>query len=261
MQVKILGSGTSTGVPVLGRDGPVNHSTDPRDKRLRSSILIEDDVTFIVDTGPDFRAQMLENNTHHLDAVLYTHFHYDHIGGLDDLRPLTYLHEDGLTIHCDKTTFDYIYQRYDYIKADSQYKIKPKLKFDVLNKDENGIYKPFRIGKTKIQPIEALHVPELNISSVGYIFNDTFLYLTDFKELRAGYEELLKTVKIAILGCPLPHEHPSHISMDQAVELMNKWNIEQGYLTHLSDKKTHRQLAKELPSYISPAYDGLVIKF
>jgi len=260
MQVTILGSGTSTGVPVLGKNGPVNNSTDEHDKRLRSSILIENDLTFIVDTGPDFRAQMLNNNTHHLDAVLYTHFHYDHIGGLDDLRPLTYLHEDGLTIHCDKTTYDYIYQRYDYIKADSQYKIKPKLKFEILNKNSDGIYEAFQIGKTKVQPVEAIHVPDLNISSVGYIFNDTLLYLTDFKELRPGYEELLLTVKTAILGSPLPHEHPSHVSIPQAIDLMKEWEIEQGYITHLSDKKNHEELEMELPSFISPAYDGLVIK-
>jgi len=259
MQITFLGSGTSTGVPVIGKRSPVNLSQDPKDKRSRSSILVENGVTIVVDTGPDFRAQFLNNNIENLDGVLYTHHHFDHLGGLDDLRPLTFSLEHGLPAYCQQQTFDYIKKKYEYLDAKSAYSRRPKIQFNVFKANEDGILKHFTLGDMHIQPIELEHDNTTGVTSIGYIFDSKFAYITDFIKVNAKYTKFLQNLEVVCLGAPLLQPVKNHISIPDATSLINKWNAKKGLITHLSDQMFHVDLENELPHHISPAYDGLVI--
>lgn len=262
MKVTVLGSGTSTGVPVAGGDSPINLSNDPKDQRLRSALCIEeDDFRIIIDTGPDFRRQMLDAQISSLDAVLYTHEHYDHIAGIDDLRPYSFRKEEGLDLYFRRSCYEKIMRLYEHIGENSRYYGKPRFNFKIMEPGPDGVLPEFQLGPFHVQPIETIHVDEPEMISVGYLFNNTFAYITDFKKINREYISLLKGLDTVIFGAPLPWDHPTHISIPGAAELLQSLEVKQGFLTHLSDKKYHNELIAELPENIDPAYDGMVLAF
>ena len=262
MKVTVLGSGTSTGVPVAGGNSPVNQSSDPRDNRLRSSLLIEEEgFRVVIDTGPDFRRQMLDHAVDSLNGVLYTHEHYDHIAGLDDLRPYSFHTPEGLDLYFSRPCYERVIRLYDHIGENSRYYGKPRLNFKFIECSPSGLFEEFQLGPFTVQPIETIHVKEPEMISVGYLFNHKFAYLTDFKEITPAYLGFLHGLDTVIMGAPLPWDHPTHISIPSATELLQTLGVRQGYLTHLSDKKYHSELLAELPDHIDPTYDGMVLNF
>jgi phosphoribosyl 1,2-cyclic phosphate phosphodiesterase len=260
MKVTILGSGTSSGVPVVGKNTPVNLSDDVHDRRLRSSIFFHSETPLIVDTGPDFRIQALQYGIVNVSHVLYTHSHYDHIGGLDDLRPLCFKNNDGITCYSDDNTYNEIIGRYQYFYDPEDYFGKPEIHFLRLPLDKNGRFEKFQIGPLEIQPVLLLHIPSKPLYSVGYVFNKKLAYLTDFREIREDYMEFLYDLDILIVGAPLPDPHPNHLSIYEASDLIQTLRGKNGILTHLADRKFHRELLDELPPHIRPAYDGMLLE-
>jgi phosphoribosyl 1,2-cyclic phosphate phosphodiesterase len=260
MKITVLGSGTSSGVPIVGRNTPVNLSDDPKDRRSRASIFIEGDPSIIIDTGPDFRTQVLNNHIDNITHVLYTHSHYDHIGGLDDLRPLCFKNRDGISCYSDEFTHNEIIGRYQYFYGDEDYYGKPKINFHLLSINDRGIFTSFYIGDTLIQPIKLMHIPSKPMNSVGYVFNKKLAYLTDFREIYDEYMEFLYDLDLVIVGAPLPNPHPNHLSIYEAAKLIDKLKARQGLITHLADEKFHSELEKELPEHIRPSFDGMTLK-
>ena len=209
MIVTILGSGTSQGVPVIGCTCPVCQSNDPRDKRLRTSILIQtDEVTVAVDAGPDFRQQMLRENVTKLDAVLITHEHKDHIGGLDDLRPYIFRQQKPMTLYVDDTALPEIKREYSYAFDEHPYPGAPT--YDIHRLDET----PFDIGDLHFIPIKLKHY-----TLTCYAFRiGNFAYVTDLSEISEEAIEKLQGVEYLIVEALGHVPHYSHISLEQAVE-------------------------------------------
>lgn len=262
MKVTVLGSGTSTGVPMVGCDCRVCTSTDEKNKRRRASIMVEKDgYRIVIDTGPDFRDQMLENSIDSVDAVLYTHFHYDHMGGLDDLRPFSKRKEEGLKCYCDNRTYDEIIRKYPYVQKQKSYPNTPRLDFTVLEAENDGRFNTLNLGPFHIQPIRLLHVPAAMLFSVGYVFNSTFGYLTDFKEINEDDIVHLKDLEVLYLGSPLPKEHPTHISHPEALELFSNLTPQKGFIGHLSHMLSHDELSEKWPENIEPAHDRMSLTF
>lgn len=260
MKITFLGTGTSTGVPVLGVENRVSQSSDPRDKRLRSSIMIEEQGRVVVDTGPDFRQQMLREGVERLEGVLFTHEHYDHAGGLDDLRPFSRQAAEGVDLYLSAHVHAKILKRHDYIGGESKYYAKPRLNFHDFAADEGGRLLPFEVGGLEVQPIEMMHIDELQLHSTGFVFQGRWAYLTDFKSIKEEYLGFIQRLDLMILGAPLPFSHPTHISIGEAVELINSSGARRGIITHLSDKKLHAELERELPPHIRPAFDSMTIE-
>lgn len=261
MKVTVLGSGTSAGVPVVGKDTPVNLSADPKDKRLRTSIYIEGEPPLLVDTGPDFRMQILGNGIKNISHVLLTHSHYDHIGGLDDLRPLCFKNPEGINCYSDQETHRAVSGRFQYFYDSADYFGKPRINFLYLPLDALGNFSAFHIGSNRIQPIKLMHIESKSFYSVGYVFNGKFGYLTDFRWIDPVYMDFVRNLDILMIGAPLPEPHPNHLSIYEAVELIQKLNAKKGFITHLADEKFHQELEQELPENIKPAFDGLIINF
>ena len=258
MKLTILGSGTSTGVPLIGCSCSVCLSTDAKDNRLRSSILIEHNFkSILVDTGPDLRAQILRHHVTHLDAVLITHGHYDHLGGLNDLRGLTAHDESYLDCFVNEETYNIIQTNYPYM-FQKNIPGQTKLTLKKYTAASNTAYENFHIHKIDIQPIKMIHIPNEEIESVGFVFNKKVGYLTDFKWILKENYDFLYNLDILILGSPIFKTHPTHISIPEALELFNIFKPKLGILTHLGHNMNHEELTKILPPNIIPAYDTAV---
>ena len=225
-------------------------------------MLIEGDVTIVVDTGPDFRQQMLINEISSIDSVLYTHYHYDHSGGLDDLRPFSFFSGSAITCHVDADTKMVFHDKYPYVKEKpNRDKNIPLLRFEEYQKDPGGRYRPLQFNKLSIQPLRLVHEPERNVISVGFVFNKKIAYLTDFKSIHKDDEELLNGLDVIYTGAPLMREHTKHLSIPEAVQFIEKYGPERGFIGHLSHGKTHIELLDYMPGGIEPAYDQLTIEF
>jgi phosphoribosyl 1,2-cyclic phosphate phosphodiesterase len=259
--VTVLGSGTSTGVPVVACACKVCTSTAAEDRRLRASLLLHGTEPIVIDTGPDLRQQMLRAGVSSLAGVLYTHFHYDHLGGLDDLKPFTFEREGELRCYANIQTYENIISRYPYIRAKVTYTAVPKLNVEVFSGNEEDGYEEFEMGGLKIRPIRLVHIPQAGVLSTGFVVNGSFGYLTDFKEIHPDDEKYLYGLKALYLGSPLDRLHISHISHGEALELIRKFKPEQGYIGHLSHQYPHTELTEKWRGIASPAYDGLVLKF
>ena len=255
MKVTVLGSGTSHGVPVIGCDCNICTSTDPRDKRTRSSILIEhEETTILVDTGTDFRFQALRAGIKDLDAVLITHAHADHLHGLDDTRIFTYGKQ--LPIYGSQDAIDEIRRRFDYVFKETQIGGgKPNLLLRVHHGE--GI----QIGNESILPVPVKHG---NLLIFGYRIGD-FAYITDASEIPEQSFQLLKGVKVLIINALRYKTHPTHFNIDQAVEASAAIGAKEVWLTHLCHDVSHKKLTDELNQHnansrrVLPAYDGLEI--
>ncbi|MBT31894.1 MAG: MBL fold metallo-hydrolase [Thalassobius sp.] len=249
MKVTFLGTGTSQGVPVIGSDDPVCLSIDFRDKRLRSSILIEnDDQTFVIDTGPDFRQQMLRERVKKLDAVIFTHQHKDHTAGLDDIRSFYFKQEKDMPVYAKKEVIEQLKMEFAYMFAEFKYPGVASLDIHEISNQ------PFSIGPTTFTPIEVLHY---KLPIYGYRIKD-FTYITDAKYIDDKELEKVNGSKILVLNALQHDPHISHLTLSEALEIVKKVDVEQVYLTHISYKLGfHAEVSKELPEGVHLAYDGL----
>ncbi len=251
MQITFLGTGTSQGVPIIACPCNICQSTDSKDKRLRTSILIEvDGKTFVVDTGPDFRQQMLRQNVKKMDAVIFTHEHKDHTAGFDDIRAFNFVNKKKMEIYASTNVQEALKREFAYIFSDFKYPGIPEINLHLI---EN---KPFSIEGIEIIPIEVMHY---KLPVLGFRIAD-FSYITDANYISDKEKEKIKNSKILVLNALRREPHISHFTLDQAIELVNELKPEKAYFTHISHQLgLHADVEKELPENIELAYDGLKI--
>lgn len=247
-----LGTGTSQGVPMIGCGCEVCKSTDPRDKRLRASVLVEHEgQKILVDAGPDFRYQMLRAGICSLDAILLTHNHKDHTGGLDDIRAFNYHEKKATQIYCEKYVEDSLRQEYSYAFAEVKYPGAPEWNVHIIDE------KPFSINGVEIIPIRGKH---FKLPVLGYRFGN-IAYCTDMNHISEEEYSKLQGLDHFIINCVRRGRHISHYSLEQAIEVAGKVGAEHSWLTHLSHQlPCYEELIKELPEGILPAFDGLAIE-
>lgn len=250
-KLTFLGTGTSQGVPMIGCGCEVCKSTDPHDKRLRSSVLIEHEGhKFLIDAGPDFRYQMLREGISSVDAILLTHHHKDHTGGLDDIRAFNYLEKRAAQIYCEKHVEDSLRMEYSYAFAEKKYPGAPDWNVHLIDD------KPFEIDGVKITPIRGKH---FTLPVLGFRFGD-IAYCTDMNHIPEEEFEKLKDLRHFVINCVRRGRHISHFSLEEAIEVAKRVGAEHTWLTHLSHQlPKHQELSAELPAGIQPAYDGLKI--
>ena len=252
MKITFLGTGTSQGIPVIACRCEVCKSSDPKDNRLRCSVLVEfNKKSIVIDTGPDFRQQMLKNNVQHLDAVLFTHEHKDHVAGLDDIRAFNFVMKQDMDIYLTDAVGKAIRREFSYIFADFKY---PGIPLINLHRITNH---PFDLFNQTILPIEVMHY---QMPVFGYRIGD-FTYITDAKSISEIELEKLEGTKILVINALRRETHVSHFTLNEALELIDRIKPQKGYLTHLSHQMgKHEDVMKELPSNVEIAYDGLIIE-
>lgn len=252
MKVVFLGTGTSQGVPVIACDCEVCKSKDQRDNRLRSAILLQwNGKNVVIDTGPDFRYQMLREHVDHLDAVLFTHAHKDHIAGLDDVRAFNRKQGTSIDIYADLAVHDALKREFFYAFHPQAYFGVPQLNLLTIEKS-----KAFQLFDQEILPIEVLHY---KMPVLGFKLGD-FTYITDAKTIEAESLELLKGTRILVLNALQKEAHISHFTLDEALAMAEKIGAEQTYFTHISHNMgLHNEINNTLPHYVQLAYDRLVI--
>jgi phosphoribosyl 1,2-cyclic phosphate phosphodiesterase len=250
-RLTFLGTGTSQGVPMIGCGCEVCSSGDERDKRLRSSALVEyEGLMLLIDAGPDFRQQMLRAGVSHLDAILLTHNHKDHTGGLDDIRAFNYLEKKATEIYCESYVEDSLRMEYSYAFAERKYPGAPE--WHVHNIDQE----PFRISGTQIIPIRGMHY---KLPVLGYRFGD-IAYCTDMNFIAEEEFDKLKGLEHFIINSVRYGSHISHFALEEAVDICRKVGARHSWITHISHQlPCHSQLASELPEGILPAFDGLIL--
>ena len=253
LKLTFLGTGTSQGIPVIGSSHPVCHSTDPRDKRLRVSALVEwEDKKYVIDCGPDFRYQMLRADCQRVDGVLFTHEHSDHTAGIDDIRPF-YFKQGDIPFFAHKRVFESLYQRFAYIfKIGEKYPGAPTIQEIYIEKNQN-----FSIGGKKVIPVEAWHY---EIPVLGFRI-DGLTYLTDVKHMEAEEKEKVKGSKVLVINALRLTEHISHFNLEEALAFIAEVKPERAYLTHISHLLGfHEEVEKILPENVFLAYDTLQIE-
>ncbi len=252
MKVYFLGTGTSQGIPVIGSHHPVCLSDNPKDKRLRVSVWIQNnDFSIVIDCGPDFRQQMLTSRCQHIDALLFTHEHSDHTAGLDDIRPFNFK-QGAMPIYAHQRVLNNLKKRFDYIfETENKYPGSPSVvPIEVVNNV------PFSINKKHIIPIDALHG---TLQVFGYRMDD-FAYLTDVKTIEKEEIEKLKGLKVLVINALREEPHHSHFSLQEALDFVNLIRPEKTYFTHISHiLGFHDEVQKMLPDNVFLAYDNLEI--
>ena len=255
MKLKFLGTGTSQGIPVIGSTHPVCLSTNPKDKRLRSSVMITDDEgkKILIDCGPDFRQQMLTNQESNVDALLITHEHNDHIIGLDDLRPIIFQKRKDISIYCLPRVGKEIKDRFPYAFTEDKYPGAPSFEITEIGN------KPFIIENTEITPIQVIHY---KLPILGYKFKN-LAYITDASFISEEEQEKLKNLDVLIINCLRKDEpHVAHYILPEILELVEKLQPKTTYLTHISNRfGFHDEIEAMTPINIHPAHDGLEIEF
>ena len=237
---------------MIGCTCEVCTSKDEKDKRLRSSIMVESDTTtFVVDTTPDFRQQMLRINNNKLDAVLFTHSHKDHIAGMDDIRPYNYFQEKPIDVFANAYTAEALKREYMYVFADYKYPGIPEI--NLIEIDD----KPFFIGDIPVQPVIVWHH---KMPVHAFRFGD-FTYITDANRIDETEREKVKSSKVVVLNALRKKTHISHFNLQQAVDITEELKIPVAYFTHISHQLgRHNDVNNILPKHIRLSYDGLVIK-
>jgi phosphoribosyl 1,2-cyclic phosphate phosphodiesterase len=253
-----LGTGTSQGVPVIGCMCDVCTSDDPRDNRLRCSALLSIDnqgitTNIVIDTGPDFRQQMLREKINDITAVLYTHEHSDHIAGLDDIRPFNFRQNRPMPLYADPSVQTALKARFGYAFAENPYPGAPQLSLNSINKNDL-----ITINNVEIQPIEVMHG---SLPILGFRCGD-LTYITDCKTIEKTEFEKIKGTKILILDALHHNEHHAHLNLKQALEIVAEIKPERAYFIHCSHHIGRAEVVnKTLPEGVSLAYDGLSFLF
>lgn len=253
MQIIFLGTGTSQGVPVIACHCPVCGSSDFRDKRLRSSILIHlGDKRIVVDCGPDFRQQMLREKTDRIDAILVTHGHKDHIGGLDDVRAFNYILQRPTDVYVGQPAYGVIQREFSYAFEKNPYPGVPEINLIEFRNE------PFQVQDISVIPIMAYH---FNRDQYVYGFRiQDFTYLTDAVHIPEHEKQKIYGSKVLVLNALRIKKHYSHFNLEEALTLMKEFNPERGYLTHISHQMgKHEEVNARLPVNVQLAYDGLNI--
>lgn len=248
MEVTFLGTGTSAGIPMIGCTCEVCTSSDPKDNRTRTSIYLEvDGVKIVVDTGPDFRHQLLREGIDDIDAILYTHSHKDHIAGLDDIRPINYLKQKEIEAFANRQTLERLQQEFPYVFA-RDYPGVPLVQFHEIVADN------FQVKGVEVLKIEALHG---KMPVLGFRIQD-FTYLTDVNSIEDRELEKVQGSKVFVLDALHFRQHYSHYTIDEAIEIAQRVGAEQTYFIHMSHwAGTHQKLSDKLPKGIHLSYDGL----
>ncbi|MEO6883553.1 MAG: MBL fold metallo-hydrolase [Bacteroidia bacterium] len=251
MKITFLGTGTSQGVPLIGCSCEVCSSTDAHDKRLRSSILIESQKkVFVIDTGPDFRQQMLRENVQQLDAVIFTHEHKDHLAGFDDIRAFNYLTKKPVEVYANQNVVNAIKREFPYIFEKIKYPGVPEINLHLIDE------KPFEIEGTTFIPIEVMHH---KLPVLGFRVGD-FTYITDANFISEEEKKKVFGSKVVVLNALRRETHISHFTFDEAIALAKEFGAEKTYFTHISHQLgLHKNIETELPKNIHLAFDGLKI--
>ncbi|MDA1097466.1 MAG: MBL fold metallo-hydrolase [Proteobacteria bacterium] len=249
MRITVLGCGTSGGVPRIGNVWGVCDPAEPRNRRRRSSILVQSTTTnLIVDTTPDMREQCLEINLQHLDAALYTHDHADHVNGIDDLRGFTLLQGQRIPVYGNADTMDSLRQRFGYVFASA--KNYPPIA------TAHNITGPFAVGDIDIVPFRQIHG---SMESLGFRFG-SIAYSTDLNDLPEASFELLRDLDVWIVDALRPRPHPTHAHVAQTLEWIERLQPKRAILTHMTWDMDYQTLCRELPTGVEPAHDGLIVE-
>jgi len=252
MKITFLGTGTSQGVPVITCDCEVCLSKNEKDKRLRSSILIEEKgKVIVVDTGPDFRQQMLRENVQQLDAVVFTHEHKDHIAGLDDVRAFNFKQKKDMEVYATAETQVALKREFHYAFAENPYPGVPKLNLNTITD------KVFNVGDVALKPIDVWHYK----MPVKAFRVDNFTYITDANRIEEEELEKIRGSEVIVINALRKSDHISHFNLAQAIELLKELKPKKAYLTHISHYLgKHEDVQKELPDFIQIAHDGLMLE-
>ena len=251
--ITFLGTGTSSGVPMIACPCEVCSSDNTKDKRLRSSILVRSKTTtLVVDTTPDFRYQMLRENVRELDAVVFTHPHKDHIAGLDDVRAYNYFSKKPMQVFANLLTQEGLRREFAYVFADKIYPGIPKIDLHTIDAE------PFMVGDIPIIPVHVMH---LKMPVLGFRFGD-FTYITDANYINEVEMQKIIGSKVLVLNALRLEKHISHYTLSEVTELAEDLRIPQTYCTHISHQMgKHAEVNKSLPPSVQLAHDGLILEF
>ncbi|MEO6452680.1 MAG: MBL fold metallo-hydrolase [Ginsengibacter sp.] len=251
LKITFLGTGTSTGVPMIGCHCEVCQSADTKDKRLRSSILVQSASTaLVVDTTPDFRYQMLREKVDKLDAVIFTHPHKDHIAGLDDVKAYNYFLKKPMEVFANSLTETELRREFHYIFSEKKYPGIPKINMNLINDI------PFYVGDILVEPIKVYH---FKMPVLGFKFN-RFTYITDANRIDETEKAKIKNSDIIVLNTLRREKHISHFTLDEAIELADSLEIPNAFFTHISHQMgRHEDVNKNLPANKMLAWDGLTL--
>ena len=252
MKITFLGTGTSQGIPIIGSKHPVCLSSDPKDNRLRVSVMVSwGKYNYVIDCGPDFRQQMLTHDVSRIDGILFTHEHSDHTAGLDDIRPF-FFRQGDIPIYAHQRVADSLRQRFDYIFTDANRSPgAPAVAVNTIEKNE-----PFLLGDLSVVPIEANHN---RVQVFGFRFGD-FTYLTDVKTISEEEKSKIMGSRVVVVNALREEAHHSHFNLEEALSFIEDIKPEKAYLTHISHLLGfHEEVEKKLPKGVHLAYDNLIL--